>query len=270
VLTSDGERVHGRTSYQLGVGANSLILLHRTAFVTDDGALHKDASRALLRWAVDQQLGQDATLLRQVAARRERALRELCAQPAATPVQHARIHVRPQWRLAVGLGNKANPYEIGLSLHGSYGWPVIPGSTLKGLTRAWAQQSGAALADPGRFDTVFGPAPGPGRADDKQGSVVFLDALPVGEPPTITLDVVTPHVGPYYRNPTANAPAEYHNPVPAQFLTVSAGRFAVDLVGAEPDVTAAARWCAEAVDALGVGGKTSAGYGYLVVDGAQE
>ena len=59
-------------------------------------------------------------------------------------------------------------------------------------------------------------------------------------------------------------PAEYHNPVPLQFLTVK-GAYAVYLYGSdEKDLGLAAQWLTEAGDELGAGAKTAAGYGYRV------
>jgi CRISPR-associated protein Cmr6 len=99
--------------------------------------------------------------------------------------------------------------------------------------------------------------------------VRFLDAIPAGRPVTVIVDVLTPHVKPYYDNNGDGAadslvpPAEYHNPVPVNFLTVS-GTYAVDLYGQDGrDVETAARWLAEAGEELGAGAKSAAGYGYL-------
>ncbi|MEV0966619.1 type III-B CRISPR module RAMP protein Cmr6 [Streptomyces sp. NPDC049910] len=253
-------------------GANALVLLRRTAFVTYSGdtvrEIDKEATAALLKWAEQQHLGQDAGLLADVLARRERALKALHAGRHTV----VRLRARPQWRLVVGMGARENAYEIGLALHGTYGVPVIPGSTVKGLTAAWAQETGQ---DSALMDTVFG-APRPGRpGTPRQGAVRFLDALPL-QTAKLARDVLTPHAQPYYRStdtgesttaPTAVAPAEHHNPIPVPFLTVRGTRFAVDLTGRDPEaVEQAAAWCTQACDALGAGAKTATGYGYLAVD----
>lgn len=88
--------------------------------------------------------------------------------------------------------------------------------------------------------------------------------------------MLTPHVKPYYDaiargDTTTPPPAEYHQPVPVLFLVVSGGTFAVDIVATRPgtaagDLDKAATWCMDAVDDEGIGAKTAAGYGYLVVD----
>jgi CRISPR/Cas system CMR subunit Cmr6 (Cas7 group RAMP superfamily) len=286
VIESDGNAIkpgqkYQQAGYQFGPGASALILMNRVAFYDDRSRkLDDKATRALLRWAVDQDLGQASELIAGITARRDVAITELRRQGLAV----ARFRAVPEWRLAVGLGSKGNAHEIGLSLHGTYGCPVIPGSSLKGMTASWAALSGADPADIGR---VLGtPRPRPSRpalqepgssyvnrppkpAPATRGSVCFLDAVPLGTPAAVRLDVLTPHVKPYYdalagpeRRPLV-PPAEHHNPVPVYFLTVR-GPFAMDLYGREAeDVGLAGAWLSEAAAELGAGGKTAAGYGYL-------
>jgi CRISPR-associated protein Cmr6 len=261
-----------------GTGTNALIMLNRVAFYDcqrqklDDGG-----KRALIRWACRENLGQDGSLVGAVTCRREAALRALSARSHHV----VRLRAEPEWRLAVGLGNRANAHEIGLALHGTYGWPVIPGSALKGLAAAWAASSHAdprdvwrVLGAP-RHDVQIPPGPGgsgklPGAA---RGTVCFLDAIPDGQPATVEADVFTPHVKPYYDSMadaggTGVPPAEYHNPVPLTFLTVR-GAYAVDLYGKnDKDLRLAAGWLKQAGDELGAGAKTAAGYGYLSISPA--
>ncbi|MGH3797665.1 MAG: type III-B CRISPR module RAMP protein Cmr6 [Pseudonocardiaceae bacterium] len=242
----------------LGSEASSLILLRRVAALDHHGVLDDKAQLALLRWAQRSHLGQSRALVRLVAARRARALAELRAHGQEV----VRLRAKPEWRLAVGLGNRANPHEIGMALHGTYGWPIIPGSALKGLTAAWAAQ--LTESDTDDVIRIFGTT-------DNRGSVRFLDAIPAGAPADVVLDVLTPHHQPYYTS-TAPAsgrtpvpPAEHHNPVPVHFLTVT-GAFAIDLVGrVADDVTQAAQWLIAAGDELGAGAKTTSGYGYLKI-----
>jgi len=253
-------------------GSNSLVVLNRIAFFDPDaGKLHDGGKRALLRWACEHRLGQHGALVADVARRREAALSALTAGPRRWHC--VRLRAEPEWRLAVGLGNNANAHEIGLALHGTYGWPVIPGSALKGLAAAWAASSGGVGADVIR--RVLGtprrdvPAPAAGAPDrPARGTVRFLDAIPAGQPVTVVADVLTPHVKPYYDGAATGRPvppAEYHNPVPLTFLTVR-GAYLADLYGpSSEDVGLAAEWLAKAGDELGAGAKTAAGYGYLSV-----
>lgn len=264
----------GRLDGPAGDDANALVMLNRVAFF-DVGARKLDdgGKRALLRWACEERLGQSAPtgprgkpggLMAAVAARRAAALGVLAGESRF----HIRLRAEPEWRLAVGLGDKANAHEIGLALHGTYGWPIIPGSALKGLAAAWTRSAGVGQADVAR---VFGgPRPGVAGTPAAQGSVCFLDALPFDKPVAVEADVMTPHVKPYYDSiATASGspvpPAEYHNPVPLMFLTVR-GAYAVDLYGAnEADLGLAAEWLAKAGDELGAGAKTAAGYGYMLL-----
>ena len=282
-----------RLARELGPDANALVMLNRVAFLDTRAGrplkLEERGKRALLGWACRGSLGQDPGLVAAVSRRREHALRVLSGASAGSraasrgTLRCLRLRAEPEWRLAVGHGNKANAYEIGLALHGTYGWPVIPGSALKGLAAAWAasESSGAATED--LLRVLGGPRPGtpPPHGSSasasslpvlqsRQGTVRFLDAIPDGKPVTVLADVLTPHVKPYYDSLTGAPatpvpPAEYHNPVPVTFLTVSGG-YAVDLYGPdEKDVELAAEWLMKAGDELGAGAKTAAGYGYLAV-----
>jgi len=78
----------------------------------------------------------------------------------------------------------------------------------------------------------------------------------------VAVDVLTPHQQPYYGGRLP--PGEHHNPVPFEFLVVCGGSFAVDLLGrSRDDLRRVAEWCEGAVDEIGLGAKTNAGYGYL-------
>lgn len=271
-----GQETRGKgESYRLGgraplnVGSNALVVLNRIAFLDSrTGKLHDGGKQALLRWACEHKLGQHEGFVADVARRREAALRALSAGPRRWHC--VRLRAEPEWRLVVGLGSKTNAHEIGLALHGTYGWPVIPGSALKGLAAAWATSSGV---DPAIVWRILGgprrdiPAPQNAPAAAR-GTVRFLDAIPAEEPVAVEADVLTPHVKPYYDGAATGSPvppAEYHNPVPLTFLTVC-GTYAVDLYGsASEDVGLAAEWLGKAGDELGVGAKTAAGYGYLSV-----
>ena len=288
VIEADSTRINPGDDYParftFGSGANSLIMMNRIAFFSEDerkDELDAEGQNALLRWADKNQLGQHSELLGWFTARRNAAVTELGRQGLTV----RRFRAEPEWRLAVGLGNKANPYEIGLSLHGTYGWPVIPATSLKGLAAGWAVASGAdhrdvrrVLGTP-RLDVPPAPAPKYNPDDSERlagellasrGTVCFLDAIPAAKPVDVQLDVLTPHVKPYYDDIATGKsplrpPAEYHNPVPVKFLTVR-GTFAVDLYGEDPDdVDLAAGWLTGAASELGAGGKTAAGYGYLVM-----
>lgn len=258
------------SSADLLTEANALVMLNRLAFFDVRAAkLDEGGKRALLRWACEGKLGQSPDLVSAVSRRREAALRALGGSARCS----VRLRVRPEWRLAVGLAGQVNAHEISLALHGTYGWPVIPGSALKGLAAAWAMSPDSKV-EPGDVERVLGgPRPGAGRPGGDgpaaaMGNVRFLDAIPDERPVAVVADVVTPHVKPYYDSMAAPSPepvppAEYHNPVPLTFLTVR-GDYAAVLYGPdEQDLDLAVEWLTRAGDEFGAGAKTAAGYGYL-------
>jgi CRISPR-associated protein Cmr6 len=166
----------------------------------------------------------------------------------------------PAWRFLTGLGGKG-PLEVGFMFHSLYGLPIIPGSTLKGLTRAYAElvekKSEPELA------RVFG-------SQSQEGNAVFFDAIPA-EPPTFEVDVMNPHYPDYYQG--KEPPANWQSPQPVFFLTLGAKSRFFFAVGARDasDVAKRARelaadWLLLALDQMGVGAKTSAGYGYWKVE----
>jgi CRISPR-associated protein Cmr6 len=202
--------------------------------------------------------------------------------------------VRAESRLLVGHGT-SSATGVGLTLHHTWGVPVLPGSALKGLTAHYVQ-------------TVYGPEPGieeperepfrgttwefsrpsqvPGEvfrrlfgAPDvdehsergSQGEVIFHDALwiPPGEGrgPMLARDVLTVHQREYYESGGREWPVDFDDPNPVSFLTVAPGnRFLVVREGRGGRVLLerAGRYVGEALASWGLGGKTAAGYGRLV------
>ena len=182
-------------------------------------------------------------------------------------------------RLIVGLGTE-NVLETGLTLHHTYGVPIIPGSALKGLAShychdVWGRRhdelapEGSMLFRRGgkHHSLLFG-------TPDDGGIITFHDAWIVPESlneGALRLDVMTPHHPKWQRNDAP--PTDFDSPVPVSFLSV-AGTFDVRLswsgpAGAPRDQ--AEGWTALAMQLLqealaewGVGGKTSSGYGRLV------
>lgn len=163
-------------------------------------------------------------------------------------------------RLAVGHGRESVT-ETGLTLHHTYGVPYIPGSSLKGVAaRFAASRLDAAWQASGEgYRTLFGTTAA-------AGYVTFLDALPVSGEWQLRPDVITVHHPDYYQNKN-KSPAEWDNPTPLTFLSVT-GRFLLAVLpaaGAEAWAERALELLKRAVAEMGVGGKTSSGYGRLGV-----
>lgn len=285
-----------------------------------------------------EQCNQDSTwqaMHKQFVARWKATIQSLRAQP---------FPMSPDWRFVVGLGDKG-ALEVGLTFHRVYGFPIIPGSALKGVARAaalWeiADELGVPafplheakerakkkaktpletleamlLADDKRlsekerqkqrlpqaeakqleelredkgvppnapirsegleacrdkihlFRTIFGTLHAAGQA-------VFLDGVPA-EPPVLKPDVMNVHYQDYYSEKKDSRgrpipPADYLNPNPIPFLTVSEGSqflFAVGWRSTKDDEAheQTIAWLKEGLRDLGVGAKTAAGYGYFL------
>ena len=179
--------------------------------------------------------------------------------------------------LAVGMGNP-NPSENGLTLHHTYGVPVIPGAALKGLTRR-ALQRMPGLA-PSVIATLLGDSSESGSAFE--GAVTFYDAWLVPEGVGLRPlhpDTITVHHPDYYKSEGDDAPTDFDDPIPIPFLVVKPGaafliRLSIDpAVGAafaEQSLTLVKNALLWALKSEGVGGKTNAGYGRLVLEAEEE
>ncbi|MCW3135638.1 MAG: type III-B CRISPR module RAMP protein Cmr6 [Canidatus Methanoxibalbensis ujae] len=108
----------------------------------------------------------------------------------------------------------------------------------------------------------------------KKGEVIFFDALPIidQERDFIVLDVMNVHYRPYYgaserelKENKDRAPGDWHSPVPVFFLAVENGtKFRFVLASRdENSVGKAKELLKEASENIGIGAKTSSGYGYF-------
>ena len=186
-------------------------------------------------------------------------------------------------RMIVGLGVES-VLEVGISLHRTYGVPMIPGSALKGLAarharrldhRAWrcdkqpmteTTDGTAPLLDPSEgqsYRALFGN-------HGEAGCVVFHDALwiPQREPELpLDLDVMTVHHAKYYgANPKDDTPpADSDDPNPVSFVTAE-GTYLIALEGPPAWTDVAMALLKIALISEGIGAKTAAGYGRLNLD----
>jgi len=180
------------------------------------------------------------------------------------------------WRMVVGLGGNG-VLETDLTLHHLYGLPIIPGSALKGLARTYAAMedkemyiagSDGQLKPSTEIDTdhddirrIFG-------MQDQAGTVIFFDAFPRDGQARFVLDIMNPHYPDYYQKDAA--PTNDQNPVPIAFLAVERTTYMFALARRQgvsekykKDLDTASGWLEKALRHYGIGGKTSAGYGYF-------
>lgn len=199
---------------------------------------------------------------------------------------HRMFEGQTQGRLLIGHGYPA-PTDVGLTLHRTWGVPVLPGSAIKGLLAHFVAAAEGEHADwtgpgydsegkrlvtqPGsRYAELFGmPAlEGEDAADAARGTLVVHDALWL--PPTdkdavipVARDVLTVHHKEYYEN--GGIPNDWDDPNPVPFLSVRPRcQFLFALSCADPvRLAKACAWLKEALSAWGIGGKTSSGYGRM-------
>jgi CRISPR-associated protein Cmr6 len=177
-------------------------------------------------------------------------------------------------RLLLHLGRASVLENVGLYADRTTGLPLIPGTAFKGIVSTWAcweanQKSDGSFAEGAAFLQQRKRFPGDLARrifgdDSKEGSehagdVVFVGGYPAS-PPNLGLDIVNPHYEPNGRDKT--------NLSPNAFLCVEPGtlwHFAFYVRPGAPDAVkvlqTTADWLTQALTQLGIGAKTSAGYG---------
>jgi CRISPR-associated protein Cmr6 len=159
-----------------------------------------------------------------------------------------------QGRMVVGLGNES-VLETNISLHRTYGVPFIPGSALKGLTSSYAHQRLANWQEGSDAHRIM-------LGDmSNAGYVTFYDALP--QTWELHQDVITVHHADYYSGKPV-PPADWDDPNPISFISAS-GTFLLALSGPDEWVARAFEILGKALLEMGVGAKTSSGYGRLTI-----
>jgi CRISPR-associated protein Cmr6 len=158
------------------------------------------------------------------------------------------LYLRNVDRFVSGLGRQ-HPVENGFTWHHSLGVPYLPGSSVKGMLRAWLPNCDAPKD---KIVQLLGEA---GLA----GQAIFFDVLP-SQPTTLVADVMTPHYSPYYQS--GEIPGDWHSPIPIPFLTVAKSQtWQCAVVAPEQDCTLLVGWLKEAFQYAGAGAKTALGYG---------
>lgn len=166
--------------------------------------------------------------------------------------------------------------ENSLTIHPVYGIPFVPASSVKGIVRRWfidavlegeaenlkAMDDNKAVIGRALFGT-----------NESEGIIQFYDIL-MYEGLEITVDILNPHFSKYYSS--KQEPDDTLFPIPNTFyavkissanlaLTVDKGKLAAWLpvinLNEVEVMTLISRWVALAFQELGVGGKTSSGYG---------
>lgn len=173
--------------------------------------------------------------------------------------------------MVIGMGLN-HPIENGMLFHHTLGAPYLPGSSVKGLIRAWAEQwtEGKDKVNDEELLQIFGSKNRfKNNKDDntQAGSVLFFDALPVNKA-TLKADIMTPHYPEYYDDKGKTPPADNQNPIPITFLSIGTGAifqfaFKARKNANKDDITTVKKWLDLALKNLGAGAKTAVGYGRM-------
>jgi CRISPR-associated protein Cmr6 len=242
----------------LGGGQHPGLLLQRYLCenATGDNG-NPEEKRAILQAAINAATIHEVRELYQAAFTRwKQSLPELTATTELQTVG----------RLIVGLGTE-NVLETGITLHHTYGMPILPGSALKGLAahhcdQVWGPTEPKFCKEADYHRLLFGTT-------DDSGCIIFHDAwfVPDSEKEPLKLDVMTPHHTAWNNVENPEPPTDFDSPTPVPFLSVS-GKFLIAVSWCGPASDQAKSWRDLAMKCLrdaffhwGIGGKTTSGYG---------
>lgn len=187
--------------------------------------------------------------------------------------------------LVVGLGSNS-PLENGFTLHPLFGIPYLPASGIKGIVRHYLEEG--YCGDPMSNDVKILVAALFGTVKKGTGRIVIMDAFPAHRlsfPGHLRLDINNSHYRHYYQGQGNDfeAPGDFQDPNPVCFLTVNSGaQFKLSVFVKSPvsgqqnsrvpsDTTLAAYYSKpqtllkDALNDMGIGGKTNVGYGWSEV-----
>ena len=173
----------------------------------------------------------------------------------------------------IGINHEAKiegEFKLGVHFDWTHGMPVVYGSSVKGVLRAWFKEFYKPTADQpsvkDAFDSIF-----EGKENGKSKSIynrdIFFDAVIVeadSKGRILASDSITPHGGENHDNPLKN-------PTPLTFMKIASGckmEFRFKLVPSEINgktFTAAQKRTLfeESLKTVGIGAKTNVGYGQL-------
>ena len=224
----------------------------------------------------------DKPLLRTLIERRNIMLDALGA---------ARLPMTTRGPLTLHLSRSGALENAGIALHPVYGFVYLPGSSVKGLVRSWAETVWAPAQDDKekawrQIEEAFGWISGSERhkrgwrpdivaspEGASTGRLIFHDAYPLHWP-RLTLDVINNHHLKYYAG--EDDPGDWENPILVYFLAIGGGEkfeFAIsDRKSADHNLLdLACGWLRDALTVEGAGAKTAAGYGrFKPTEGNQE
>ena len=211
-------------------------------------------------------------------------IQDVCAMPVQDHYKHAyerwlnttsdvkrfeHCEMKIEGRLLIGLTG-GGALETGCVISQTYGVPYLPGSSIKGAVRAWAEQN---LVEPDARSYIFGAEADADNLASLSGEINFHDAwwVPDSGPAGIhknkplVEDVVTPHHSGYYGDEGKTEATDLDSPIPNALIGVR-GSFLFTLEGDASWLKLAIFMLKQAMTENGIGAKTASGYGYLKDD----
>lgn len=170
-------------------------------------------------------------------------------------------------RLYIGV-TRDNALETGVTVSHTYGMPMIPGSAVKGLCRACANdwlkdKDGKENKEASAY--LFGNEWGEkDEAKLEVGGLIFHDAwwIPDADKKPFVPEVVTVHHQVYYGSEGKQAATDFDSPIPAPQIAVQ-GRFYFVIEGDSAWTKLAVRLLEQGLANRGIGAKNSSGYGFF-------
>ncbi|MFW5443056.1 MAG: type III-B CRISPR module RAMP protein Cmr6 [Methylococcaceae bacterium] len=167
-------------------------------------------------------------------------------------------------RLFLGMG-ESSPLEAGITLHHTYGVPIIPGSAVKGVLSHFANEIG--LSD--EIKTVlFGREDNAISKQDRgeAGCIIFNDAWWIPKGKSLVPEMITVHAQQYYKDKGRDAPhPDFESPNPNPQIAIQGG-FLFSVEGDKKWVKYVIKFLAKAMQCKGLGAKKASGYGYFTHD----
>lgn len=218
-----------------------------------------------------------AHALENIHRRQGAALRSFSGQGGRENYEVFEITAQLTAPFVSGLG-AFHPTETGFVLDRNTGLPYIPASSVKGVLRlAMAVLIADSLGDDWvdendeRLVKWFGTTD-PSSKEGKRGQFIVLDSYPLRAATSLGIDILNPHYESYYKG--NNGPVETDNPIPVKFLRVERmTRFVFRCMLPSDLATDAAMEVRKLFDCaltrIGLGAKSSAGYGFFEIIGVK-
>lgn len=183
-----------------------------------------------------------------------------------------RLQGKLEGRLYIGVV-RDNALEAGVTVHHTYGMPMIPGSAVKGVCRAQGKAAGLSEQLLGWLFGAGGDAKGNNSEDTKEeaGLISFFDAwwVPSGNEKPFVSEVITPHHQKYYGSDGEEPATDWDSPIPAAQIAVR-GSFLFTWDGPEKEALLVERLLQAALTQKGIGSKRSSGYGLFDKEDMEE